>query len=69
MKHVSKSLKKGIMKMIKKTKDEDSSIIKSDIPFHDDVSTFHDDAYDSEQFKEDLEKLFDEVFGTDNTKD
>lgn len=50
----------------KKTKDKDSSIIKSDIPFHDNVSTSYDN---SEQFKENLEKLFDEVFGTDNTKD
>lgn len=51
----------------KKTKDEDSSTIKSDIPFHDDVSNI--DENDSEQFKNVLEKLFDEVFGTDNTND
>lgn len=47
------------VKYNKKTKDKDSSTIKSDIPFHDDVC-------DSEQFKKDMEKLFDEVFGTDN---
>lgn len=46
----------------KKTKDDDLSIIKPNIPFNDDV-------YDSEQFKKDMEKLFNEVFGTDNTND
>lgn len=51
----------------KNTKDEDSSTIKSDIPFHDGVS--NTDENESEQFKNDLEKLFDEVFGTDNTND
>lgn len=54
------------VKYNKKAKDKDSSIIKSDIPFHDNASTSYDD---SEQFKKDIEKLFNEVFGTDNTKD
>jgi len=46
----------------KKAKDDDSSTIKSDIPFHENVT-----VDDDEQFRKSMEKLFDEVFGTDNT--
>ncbi len=70
MKHVSKSLKKGLMKMTKKTKDEDSLVIKSDNPSHAVDSNFNSNFndYDVKQFKDDIVKFFKYTFGIDITK-
>lgn len=56
-------------KIDKKTKDEDSSITKSDNPSHDAVSNIDTDDFNVKQFKKDIRKFFNDTFGIDITKD
>ena len=52
--------------MIKKTKDEDYSVMKFNIPIHNSDSITDD--FDVKQFKKDIVKFFDDTFGIDITK-
>lgn len=52
--------------MIKKTKHEDYSIMRFDIPIHNSASSTDD--FDVEQFKKDIKMFFFAMFGIDITK-
>ena len=57
----------NLMKMTKKTKGKDYSIVEFDIPIHNSDSSTDD--FDVKQFKKDIRKFFNDTFGIDITKD
>lgn len=52
--------------MTKKTKGKDYSVVKFNIPIHNSVSSTDD--FNVEQFKKDIKRFFNDMFGIDITK-